>query len=216
MCLLKGILTVPKSLDDCEKLCLLLLQLELLKLRRPDLKPVELGNLIDLVGRSRSRPPQRSDAIPAEAFIREALADIPPPLRPDDQLGLFIDALEDLNRDRVDPPPPPESFDPREGPTMAGLRETIGGRVREALALKGLVAVPLPVKPRTSRPLIDLTKVIPGVGRALKNPDTAEAACRFVGAFFLASLLKPATPPRVRLAAGVAAFGCAIGVSRGT
>ena len=207
---------MPKNSGSCEKLCNLLLLVELLKLRRPDLRPVELGNLLDLAGPPRLRAPQRSDAAPAVAFIREALAAVPPADRPDDQLGLFIDALEDLNRDRVDPPPPPEAFDPRGGPTMAGLRETIGARVRTALAVKGVVAVPLPVDPKTSRPLIPLNRLIPGVGRALRNPDTAEAACRFVGAFFLASLLKPDTPPRVRLAAGVAAFGCAIGVSRGT
>lgn len=205
---------MPKNSEVCSRLCILLLQSELLKLRRPDLRPVEPGSLISLAGLPRGRPPKRSDSGPAIEFIRESLAEIPKGDRPRDELALFMDALSDLNRSRV-PAPPPEAFDPALFGTAAGLRERVDANVQEALSRSGLVAVPLPVDKKRS-PLVQLNKVIPGIGKVLKNPDTAEAACRFIGAFFLASLLKPDTPPRVRLAAGVAAFGCAIGVSRGT
>ena len=203
---------MPKHSDDCQKLCKLILLVELLKLRRPDLRPVAPESLVGL--RSLPvRPLLKSDSAPAVMLLREQLAQLPPKERPDDQLGLFIDALEELNSDPV---PPPESFDPREGPTMSGLREETGARVREALDRKGLVAVPLPRKEGTRGPLVPLNKLIPGIGSFVKDPNTAEAACRFLGNFFVASLIRPNTPLKVRIAAGAAAFGCAIGISRGT
>ena len=205
-------MTERKNSDDCQKLCKLLLLVELLKLRRPDLRPVAPESLLSLVGVP-SRPVNRAASQPAVMLLREQIAELPPKERRANQLDLFIDALEELNRDPV---PPPESFDPREGPTMSGLREEIGGRVREALSRKGLVAVPLPVKPGTRQPLVPLNKLIPGIGSFFKDPNTAEAACRFLGNFFVASLIRPNTPLKVRVAAGAAAFGCAIGISRGT
>ena len=203
---------MPRNSESCEKLCRILLLVELLKLRRPDLKPVAPESLVGL--RSLPvRPLLKSDARPAAMLIREQLAQLPPKDRPSDQLGLFIDALEELNQDPV---PPPETFDPREGPTMSGLREETGARVREALDRKGLVAVPLPRKEGTRGPLVPLNKLVPGVGSFVKDPNTGEAVCRFVGNFFVAALIRPNTPLKVRIAAGASAFGCAIGISRGT
>ena len=203
---------MPKNSGSCQKLCNLILLVELLRLRRPDLRPVEPESLISLVGVPR-RKPNRSDAKPAVMLLREQIAMLPAKERPVDQLSLFMDALEELISDPV---PPPESFDPREGPTMSGLREETSARVQEALNRKGLIAVPLPKKEGTRGPLVPLNKLIPGIGVFFKDPNTAEAACRFLGNFFVASLIRPNTPLKVRIAAGAAAFGCAIGISRGT
>lgn len=218
---LKGILNVPRKSDPCSKVCELLLLVELLRLRRPDLRPVEPESLISLVGLQKRRPPVRSDAVPAEEFIKESIAEIPGP-KPKNELALFMDALRDLTRTRV-PMPPPETFDPVLTGSAAGLRERLDASVQEALSRKGLIAVPLPgfapdIPEERREPLlrIRLPLSVRIVKRVLVDPGLSEPICRFVGAFFLGALLRPETPPRVRAAAGVAAFGCSIGVSRGT
>lgn len=47
---------MPNNSGLCEKVCVLLLLLERLRRLRPDLKPVEQGNLLSLVGGRRRKP----------------------------------------------------------------------------------------------------------------------------------------------------------------
>jgi len=197
---------VPKSLGSCSKLCALLLLVELLRLRRPDLRPVEPESLISLVGSSR-RSPVPADAKPAAAFVRENLLLLPPRERPKDQLELFMDALQELNRGRADP--------------VQRESRLTDEDVRTRFSRQGLIAIPLPgFAPGSERPSkmsrLPLGLPFGRIARFFGDPETVEPICRFVGAMFLASLVKESTSPRIRAAATIAAAGCAIGVSRGT
>jgi len=222
MSTVKGISNVPKRLEQSAKMCVLLLLSELLRLRRPDLRPVEPENLINLVGRRGRLRPKRSDSKDAVEFVKENLALIPASTRPKDEAQLFGDALKTLTdgpgNTRQDTPaqlaatraPAPFEFTQLGDPIPSS-------RFAEILSDQGLIAVPLPgFRADPEQLKTKPTPPIAGLIKTFTDPELSEPICRFIGSFFLAALLKGGGPPLLRAAAGAAALGCAVGISRGT
>lgn len=195
---------MPKRLEQSAKACVLLLLSELLRLRRPDLKPVEPRSLVNLVGRRGRLRPKLTDSKDAVEFVEENLALIPANRRPKDEAALFGEALQEL----TDGSP---GFDFTEGGDPVPP-----GRVAELLSEQGLIAVPLPgfrlppsfLKGKPTPPIKNFKRVF-------TDPEISEPVCRFIGTFFLAAMLRGGSP-LIKAAAGAAAMGCSVGVSRGT
>jgi len=214
---------VPKNSGRCSKVCDLLLLVELLRLRQPGLRPVAPESLIRLVGLPRGRRLTRADSAPALALLKESLDAIPKKDRPTNQLDLFMDALEELNRLSSPPPPPPESFDPRPSPRILPIRvpgdAPFPGPARfsavDILNSFGLVALPT----------IDRFRGFNGGGEDLPVPTpsirpsfsrtTAPFVCRLIASNVLPFALSGQPSPLTLSAAIASSLGCGVGISRG-
>jgi len=214
----KGTSSVPKNSENCQKVCNLLLLVQLLSQLLPGLKHVEPGSLLSLVG-VQKRQSLAVASKPSVQLIQENLVRIPASERPKTDLDLFQKGLEDLiPLAKVAPvarPSPVESILGQKGSFTPGP-ETEANFPSALLLLRnaGLGAMALPGFPISNNPGHLLKVPIPGLRRVPQEPGIARAICDLVAPILLRGLVGGIERPALKAAAITIALFCGISIQR--